>query len=257
MENILVSIIMPVYNGSKYIEEAINSILNQSYKKIELIIVDDGSTDDTLSVIENINDDRIRIFRNIKNMGLPYSRNKGLDMASGEYIALLDADDIAFTNRIEKQLKYMIKYNLDVCGSECKILSTGKHIRKPKNYEYIKYYLMFFNCITNSSAMVKKEFLNKYNIKYNEKYFVCQDYDFWVKCSLKGKISNYKKPLVFYRDGHDNITKKSINQKMFARKCILDEIHTFAFKQNGFDLKEDEILLINKLTMNPILDDIS
>ena len=95
---------MPVYNAGRYLSQAVQSILEQTYKDFELIIINDGSTDNSKTVIESFNDNRIRYFENEKNSGIVYSRNKGLKLAKGEYIGMFDADDIAYPEKFEKQI---------------------------------------------------------------------------------------------------------------------------------------------------------
>lgn len=103
----LVSVNMPCYNCSKYIKQSIDSILNQTYTNFELIIIDDGSTDNSVEVIKEFSDKRIKLFENITNQGIVYSRNRAVENSKGKYIAILDSDDIAYPTRIEKQLNFM------------------------------------------------------------------------------------------------------------------------------------------------------
>lgn len=106
-EDGLVSIIIPVYNASKYVEDAINCILQQTYEKIEIIMIDDGSTDDTLEKIKRFEDERIRVYSNQENCGPAATRNRGIDTARGRYLAYMDADDLCTSNKIEKQVCFM------------------------------------------------------------------------------------------------------------------------------------------------------
>ena len=106
MKNPLVSILMPVYNSEKYLREAIKSILNQTFTNFELIIINDGSTDNSLKIIKSFKDNRIKIIKNKGNLGLIKTLNKGIDLAQGKYIARMDADDIAMPKRLEKQIAF-------------------------------------------------------------------------------------------------------------------------------------------------------
>lgn len=105
--NSFISVIMTVYNGEKLLREAIDSILNQSYQEFELIIIDDGSTDSTLQIINSYHDPRIRLIENGQNRGQSYSRNLGIKQSQGEYIAIMDTDEIALPKRIETQYEYL------------------------------------------------------------------------------------------------------------------------------------------------------
>ncbi len=245
-----VSILMPMYNSEKYIKESINSILNQEYKNFELIIVDDGSIDSSIEIVKEYNDSRIKLYENIENKGLPYTRNKLLSLATGEYIALLDSDDIALKNRIKAQVEFLEKNkNIDIVGSSAIIFGKYKIEKASKvitGIDDIKCNLMFGNCMLNSTIMMRKEFIEKNNLLYRKECIVCQDYSFFVDAALVGNIENMNISTIKYRTGHENITKKSKTKNIKLRKNILKEIGVRSFKGNGFFLDETEYELISK-----------
>ena len=245
-----VSILMPMYNSEKYIKESINSILNQEYKNFELIIVDDGSIDSSIEIVKEYNDSRIKLYENIENKGLPYTRNKLLSLATGEYIALLDSDDIALKNRIKAQVEFLEKNkNIDIVGSSAIIFGKYKIEKASKvitGIDDIKCNLMFGNCMLNSTIMMRKEFIEKNNLLYRKECIVCQDYSFFVDAALVGNIENMNISTIKYRTGHENITKKSKTKNIKLRKNILKEIGVRSFKGNGFFLDETEYVLISK-----------
>ena len=246
-----VSILMPMYNSEKYIKESINSILNQEYKNFELIIVDDGSIDSSIEIVKEYNDSRIKLYENIENKGLPYTRNKLLSLATGEYIALLDSDDIALKNRIKAQVEFLEKNkNIDIVGSSAIIFGKYKIEKASKvitGIDDIKCNLMFGNCMLNSTIMMRKEFIEKNNLLYRKECIVCQDYSFFVDAALVGNIENMNISTIKYRTGHENITKKSKTKNIKLRKNILKEIGVRSFKGNGFFLDETEYELIKIL----------
>ena len=245
-----VSILMPMYNSEKYIKESINSILNQEYKNFELIIVDDGSIDSSIEIVKEYNDSRIKLYENIENKGLPYTRNKLLSLATGEYIALLDSDDIALKNRIKAQVEFLEENkNIDIVGSSAIIFGKYKIEKASKvitGIDDIKCNLMFGNCMLNSTIMMRKEFIEKNNLLYRKECIVCQDYSFFVDAALVGNIENMNISTIKYRTGHENITKKSKTKNIKLRKNILKEIGVRSFKGNGFFLEETEYELISK-----------
>ena len=245
-----VSILMPMYNSEKYIKESIDSILNQDYKNFELIIVDDGSRDSSVKIVEKYNDSRIILYKNIENKGLPYTRNKLLNLSSGEYIALLDSDDIALKNRIKTQVEFLEKNkNIDIVGSSAIIFGKYKIEKSSKvitGIENIKCNLIFRNCMINSTVMMRKEFIKKNNLSYRNECMVCQDYSFFADASLVGNIENMNISTIKYRTGHENITKRSKTKKIELRKEILREIGIRALKGNGFFLEKSEYELISK-----------
>lgn len=245
-----VSILMPMYNSEKYVQESIDSILNQSYENFELIIVDDGSIDSSLEIVEKYNDSRIKLYKNIVNKGLPYTRNKLLSLATGEYIALLDSDDIALPNRLQVQVDFLEKnQSVDIVGSSAIIFGKYKIEKASKiitGIEDIKCNLMFGNCMINSTVMMRRSFVENNKLSYREECVVCQDYSFFVDAALVGNIENMNISTIKYRTGHENITKKSKTKKINLRKSILQEIGLRAFEGYGFVLAEDECKILSK-----------
>ncbi|WP_255993622.1 glycosyltransferase family 2 protein [Clostridium perfringens] len=219
----LVSVCIPMYNATAYIKETLDSLINQTYENIEVIIVDDGSTDNSVKIVESITDSRIKLYRNNKNMGLPYTRNKTLELAKGKYIALIDADDIAEYERIELQVEFMEK------NFECGVLSSYANpfgnisllrkirikmlFNKNLSDKEIKSKLLFSNVICNPSAMIRKCVLDDNNIKYRKEYTNSQDYGLWIDLINKTKFCVLRKKLVNYRFGHENISKNTSNKK--------------------------------------------
>ena len=125
--NPLVTVLMSVYNGEKYLERAIKSILNQTFKDFEFLIINDGSTDNSVKIIQSFNDLRLRLIHNESNIGLIKTLNKGLKLSNGKYIARMDCDDISLPKRLSIQASFMEKYpEIGVCGSWVKIIGLGK-----------------------------------------------------------------------------------------------------------------------------------
>ncbi len=167
-----VSIIMPVYNSEKYVGEAIQSILDQTYKDFELIVIDDCCKDRSAEVIKQFKDERIIFVQNKDNRGFLYGLNYGIEIAKGEYIARLDDDDTAYPDRIEKQVNYLDSHkDIILLGTQINLLINGKIT--PKEFvpiyssEEIKFSLLFGNyCIAHSSFMMRKKVLLDNNIRY-------------------------------------------------------------------------------------------
>lgn len=246
----LVTVFMPVYNCEKYIRQSIESILNQTYKNIDLLIIDDGSTDNSIEIIKSYNDSRIRLLCNDKNEGIPYTRRRGIENARGEYFALMDADDISHPQRIYSQVMFLNE-NIDT-DVVCSYYKTfGRKINRIfKSYnrpEENKIGLLFHNPIGNPTAMIRLNSLNKNNIKYNKDYFVAQDYDLWAQISKCGCISTIPKVLLKYRVGHENITKKTQTKKRLERKKVIDKIHNELLDYYNFNLNDFEKNIFNNL----------
>lgn len=200
---------MVCYNHERYIEQAIESILHQTYGNFELIIVDDGSQDQTQSIIRRFNDKRIRpIFKT--NEGPSAATNTGLSMASGEYIALMSGDDISYAERVEKQLDYMTRNELDVVFSLPDLINdNGKHL--PDSTLQVFYQQQFGpseelfrtlfyrgNFLCAPSAFLKKSVVSTIG-NFNIASIQLQDFDYWIRCCLNYKIGLMYERLVKYR----------------------------------------------------------
>lgn len=250
-----VTVFMPVYNTEKYLNESIKSILNQTYKNFELLIIDDGSTDNSLHIIKSFKDNRIKVYENKVNKGLPYTRNLGLNLANGEYIAFMDSDDISELNRLEVQVKFLdenLEYN--IISSNAYIGKKDTNKKQTNNIRIFNLNLMVQNVIINSTAMVRVSFIKKYNIKYRIECFVAQDYSFWVDCAKYTDMVTLSNYLLTYRIRPDNITTISSNKKSHQRKEIVDKIRIRALNNNGIYLSSEEYKVYNKIFSDPVLE---
>jgi glycosyltransferase involved in cell wall biosynthesis len=222
----LVSVFIPVYNREKYILEAVNSILKQSFTDFELIIVDDGSTDNTPNLLKSIKDKRIKLYFNEKNMGIPYTRNRGLELAEGEFIALLDSDDIAVQDRLYKQLNFFKNHpDCVILGGfvetiDCLSKPLGKIKYRYIDPDYICSSLIF-NCpIHNTTVMAKSSMLKKF--KYREYFKLAQDVDLLVRLYSSGyKLYNMNEILAYQREHRNRITVDNLSFNIFIRMEIL------------------------------------
>jgi glycosyltransferase EpsE len=215
MVSVKISINLITYNRSKYIEESIGSVLQQSFQDWELIIVDDASTDDTENIIKNYikQDKRIKYYKNKTNLGIVKSRNLALKKSSGKYIAVLDSDDVwCDKNKLKKQIDFLEK-NKDyvlVGGGVVLIDEKGNKIGKIKNKTYnskIKSNILYKNQISHSSVLFKKKDVLKVG-GYDESLKVGEDYDLWLRLGLKGKFANLSENVLKYRIHSGNISSK-------------------------------------------------
>ncbi|MFC4386540.1 glycosyltransferase family 2 protein [Gracilibacillus marinus] len=256
MKKPLVTIFIPVFNSEQYLKESINSILNQTYNNIELLLVDDGSTDNSVKLIQSIDDPRIRLLQNKGNKGIPYTRNVGLREARGKYMAIMDSDDIAMPTRIETQVNYLENNpDIDAIGSYY-IKFTDNNERKISvrytKADEIKMMLLYFTPISNPSSMVRISTVKENNLSYNEDFFVSQDYEFWAQLSKVGKIEVVEDYLLKYRTGHENITKVSKQEKLEKRNKLISRIHEDLLNYYGINLTEEEKFIYNQIfSQNP------
>ena len=238
----LVSVIMPVYNCEKYLREAIESVLSQTYKNIELVIVNDGSTDSSKEIILSFTDSRIRFFENERNSGIVFTRNKGLDEANGEFVATLDSDDIALPERIEKQTVFLTTNpEYGMCGTfYYAIDSYGKfikEIRYPTNYRDIATFMILGNCFCNSTVMIRATLAKE--LRYREKYDIVEDYEMWWRITKRARLTNLSFFGTRYRVHGNNISVAKMND-MFAlvkkiNNQILSDVHV-AFSDHELEI---------------------
>lgn len=219
-----ISVLMSVYNGKKYLQKSIESILNQTFSNFEFIIINDASIDNSLEIIKSFSDSRIVILNNSENLGLTKSLNIGLKQASGKYIARLDADDLSFENRLEKQLSFIKKNNLSLIGSSAILIDElgneiGKKI-KPENPTEIKFHLLLKNPFLHSSLFFKKEDIEKIGY-YDEKFIFAQDYDLVSRLSHSGfNLGNISEPLIKYRIQKNSITENKDYRKEQLKNAL-------------------------------------
>lgn len=245
--NPLVSVIMPAYNGEKFIQEAVDSILNQTYQNLELIIVEDASTDRTREILETIYDPRIRIFYNEKNRGISYSSNLATKYSKGKYIALLDDDDVATLNRLELQVDYMEKHlEIDVLGGRSlRINENGdfiSYLHEPiRNPKLIRANLLFYNYkFANGTIMYRKEFVIRNNIEYEEKCFGMQDFKFAMDCSRYGSITAIDNLLHYKRVHSNEETVRQLNIHAEERRATYSRFQRENIEKSGFKLSDED-----------------
>jgi len=199
-----ISVLMAVFNCENYISTAIDSILNQSFTDFEFIIINDGSTDTSLDIINSFTDERIRVF-NQENHGLAYSLNIGISMATGKYIARMDADDISLPERFQIQYNFMEKNtNVDVLGGAMLYVNqSGNYLGRSfsvMSTTILNYYLLHIdNVISHPTVLIRSSSIEKYG-KYCSILFAKEDYHLWNKFLRKGAVlRNISKVLIKYR----------------------------------------------------------
>ena len=225
-----VSVLMPVYNTKEeYLREAIESILNQTYTDFEFIILNDSPENSDLDgVINSYKDNRIKYYKNEKNLGISKSRNKLLDLANGEYIAVFDHDDISLPERLEKEVEYLDS-NKQIGAVSCNFewMSSHKKTDYPTDNISIKFELMNGDVFLHTGMMIRKSVLNDNNIRYEEEYTPAEDYMLCMRLIKHTMLHNLKDVLVRYRDSEDNTTNRTI-YKMLDRDMMIKNI---AFKE--------------------------
>ena len=183
-----ISVLMPVYNGDQFLDKSIKSVLNQTFNNFEYIIINDGSTDGSLKIIESYRDSRIKIINYSKNRGITFALNNGLDVAKGDYIARQDQDDISYPNRFMLQIEYLENNDVDLIDTNFIFIDENDNYLQ----DYEKRYFspdetlshLFFYEMVHASIMCKRSLFTKYNIQYRKR--PTEDYDLFIRLAKAG-----------------------------------------------------------------------
>lgn len=238
--NPLISILMPNYNNEKYLSEAIESILNQTYKNFEFIIIDDCSTDNSWELIQKYakKDKRIRAYRNDRNLKIVKTLNKALKLVNGKYIGRMDGDDIVTLDKFEKQVTFLEK-NLDVDCVGTNLELTNSNMKKigvrmyPKTHNEIKKKLSMEASIAHATILIKSDILKK--AKYSLGNELAEDYDLWFRLFQRGVIFHNLQEITYFYRQHEN-QGKFTNLKGTLLKAI-NVKRRYIFKGNFFSMR--------------------
>lgn len=248
----VISVLMPVYNAAKYIREAIESILQQTLTEFEFVIIDDGSTDESAQIIRSYTDPRIRLIQNEKNIGITATLNEGIQLASCELIARMDADDISYPERLEKQYGYFQRH------PECVLLSNAvRYISATKeqarnvyfNNDFI-YYELIYTCKINHPVVMFRKSVVLREGGYQTKY--AEDFNLWWRLSRKYSFFHDNEILLDYRYSETSLWKVTTkNEYDYAEyQQIVENIRyysggqlTFTYDEVDFLRKDLKILL--------------
>jgi glycosyltransferase involved in cell wall biosynthesis len=253
IQNPKVSVIMPVYNASKFLAESIESILNQTFENFELIILNDFSNDNSKEIIElySNKDQRITFIDKKENVGPASLRNEGIEIAKGEFIALNDSDDISLPTRFEKQLQVFEKdLDLFLCGSWYTIFGENlkeKIIKNSESHEKLKVDFLDNCYVGNSTVMFRKSLLG--NNRFKSEFVIAEDYELWDRLIKKYKFYNIQESLVFYRWHETNISKtKKDNIEKALRQIKLQQFSYLGIEnQNNIEDFTNAIIFIKNL----------
>lgn len=235
-----ISVLMPVFNGERYLREAVESILNQTLTDFEFIIIDDGSTDRSIEILSAYTDPRLKIIRNQANIGVSQSLNKGLDLALGEYIARMDSDDISLPERFARQVAFMDSHpEIAVCGTWVTMIdAAGRVVRSrptPTGQELELNYWRS-NPIIHPSVLIRASQLGE--LRYDDQILYAQDFDLWFRMKSKYRLDNLPEYLLLYRMHKENITKS----KNAAQRASAYEI--FRRHTGAHEISYDEWLAL-------------
>ncbi len=242
-----ISIVMSVYNGSPYLHESIQSILNQTFTDYEFIIINDGSSDDSLNIIKHYSkyDNRVVVLSH-DNIGLTKSLNIAINIAKGKYIARQDADDISLPERLNKQYEWFSNYKDGVlCGTGAYLINSDGELRKKKKYprsnSIIKSRLFYLNPFIHSSVMFTKKEIIEIGL-YNESFKYSQDYNLWCRLSFIGNIGNLNEYLVKHRVHKNSLSFKKTEQQIYYAALNATEYYYNYYNSKPVLINDDNIL---------------
>lgn len=239
----LISVIMPAHNAQKYIASAIESILYQTFKKFELIIINDASSDKTLDTIKSFlrKDPRVKIINNDTRLDIAASLNKGINMAQSNIIARMDADDIALPQRLELQYKIInSSKNIAVVGANIVILDTDENEIAVRNYpmssKELKNCLFKYSPFAHPVVMFRKDIFEEVG-KYNQKYSPTEDLDLWFRLGRKYEFASILKPLLKYRLSEKSSSHMGLREvEILVFKIRLDAIIKYGYRPSLYDI---------------------
>ena len=262
-----VTVLVSVYNDEKYIYSSIKSILDQTYKDFELLIIDDNSSDKTPEILSGFNDDRIKIYNTGKNIGIPKSLNIGLKLARGKYIARTDSDDLSYPNRLKEQIDFLEKNDqFALMATRTKVIDKDGNLigfwKQETMPELIFYTLSYTNCLTSSSVIFNKKKILELG-GYDESRNCLEDYELWYRVSRKFKIYTLPKYLVKYRKrdlSHSFRHSNELNLK--ARQLVIENTGIDKFlleyiledgEKRKLKLSEKVLLFKKNISFNKII----
>ena len=230
---------MPVYNGEAFISEAIDSILAQTFTDFNFYIVNDGSTDNTLEIIRQYNDEKIKILSLDNNYGISTALNEGIRIINEPYIARMDADDIAVPERLSLQVAFMDKNpKYVVCGGNLKIIGKEEIWRYPRLHEDIVCTMLFNNATAHNTAMIRTKELNAMKSLYRPNFKGMEDYDLWYRLAYEGNFANLEKILVHYRRSPKSVTiSERANFRTVAMAFFGEKFKSFGISFNEHELE--------------------
>lgn len=251
-----ISVLFPTYNTKEeYLREAIESVLAQTFSDFEFIIVDDCSPDANVEkVVKSYTDPRIRFYRNERNLGISQARNKLIDLASGEYLAVMDHDDVSLPERFEKEAAYLDAHpDVGLVSCQAERFPCGDLMKKPENDKEIKLAMMRISPIVHSACMICKSVLVDNNIHYEEEFSPAEDHALFARLMSKTKFYNIPEILFRYRWHEDNTSHKQrdkMRTAMFALQALVKAEHPALY--NEFLLRATHVSQVRLFGFIPI-----
>ena len=223
-----VTVLMPVYNGARFLANAMNSVLGQTFGNFELLVVNDGSSDQTAEILASCGDPRVRIVDNGRNLGLIASLNKGLDLAGGDYIARMDQDDVALPKRLEKQVHFLrTSLQTGLCGTWFRTFGGARSavVRPPTGAEEMAAKLFHESPLAHPTVMFRRALFAHHGLRYSYEYPDAEDFELWTRAAQVTELANLPEVLLRYRRHDEQVSNvKKARQDESVKKILLRQL---------------------------------
>lgn len=205
----LVTVLMPVHNGEHYLAEALESVLTQDAADLELLVIDDGSTDGTSQILRSCTDPRLRVVR-LEHTGLIGALNRGLELARGTFLSRMDADDVMLPGRLRRQLEYFERHPRTVaCGTPYELFGAAEGVvRPPRGARACRAHLIFGSSVPHATVMIRADVVRENGVRYREGYLQAEDFKLFSELAELGELSNLSVVGLQYRQHVDQVTKR-------------------------------------------------
>lgn len=230
---------MPVYNGERFIREALDSVFTQSFADFELLVINDGSTDDSAAIVHSYSDSRLRLMHNEINLGLIATLNKGLDLARGEYIMRMDCDDVSLPDRLARQVAFMDAHpEVGVCGVWYREFGEGVNsiTRCAPDHASIKCGILFNPVVGHASVIMRKSAFVAHNLHYQPGYEHAEDYELWMRALKCFRFANLPELLLLYRVHAGQVTRFFAERQMDSA----GKVRRLMLRELGIDPDDEE-----------------
>ena len=251
------TVLTSVHNDLRYLPQAVDSILRQSFEDFEFLILDDASTDGARDYLAALTDPRVRLVRNECNLGLTRSLNRGLDLARGTYIARMDADDVAMPERLARQVQFLEAHpDVGIVGSSRVLIDeageTIAHAPAAETDARIRWKCLLGNPFAHPAVMIRRDVLERHALRYDERYRTAQDYELWTRLLAVTKGHNLREPLIQYRlragisrtsrpeqlRNHDRIAHAAIHRLVPGYRIAPEDVTQLRGRYGGFSVRE-------------------
>lgn len=249
-----ITVLMPVHNGAAYLSEAMDSILRQSLRDFELLIVNDASTDDSVAIIERYKDPRIRLLRSMERLKLSGALNLGLDNARGDYVARMDADDISLPRRLEIQVRHMNRRpEIGICGTWIRYFggSSRAVLKRPIGCEEIRAFTLVDTPFAHPTVMLRRSLMDRHQLRFDGSYYPTEDFELWTRAMRCFPVENLPQVLLRYRVHNQSLTgSKWTKMDEQAVRVIARQFHALSIETTPDTLRFHRELCMGRLSMS-------